>query len=79
MYTGIGCLRTNSSCLRIASASSNRSAKAKTSADSTERATHRDLYELYKTNIALWLLSVKNTVHSSCNVESALLANAASL
>ena len=36
--------RTNSNCLQIASALSNKSAKAVISADSTERATRCDLY-----------------------------------
>ena len=53
--TGIGFLRANSYCLRIESASSNRSAKAITLADNTERATRRDLNDLYETGIALWL------------------------
>ena len=43
--TGIGCLETNYIYLRIASASSNKSAKAITSADITERVTHCDLYD----------------------------------
>ena len=55
MCYGIGCLRTNSNCLWIARASSNRSAKAITSADSTGRATRSDLYDLYETGLALWL------------------------
>ena len=77
--TGIGCLKTNSNGLRIASASSNTSAKATTSANSTERATHRDFYYLYETCIALWLSSVRKTMRISCDDKSALLANAASL
>ena len=44
--TGIGCIETNSNCLGIANASLNKSAKAITSADSTERATRHDLYDL---------------------------------
>ena len=52
MCTGIGCLRTNSNFLRIASASSNRFAKAITSAVCTECATRRDLYGLYVSKYA---------------------------
>ena len=65
--TGICCLKTSSHCLRISSASSNRSAKAITSVDSTERATRRDLYDLYETGIALCLSSVKRTMRSGCD------------
>ena len=79
MCTGIGCLRMNSNCLRIASASSNRSAKAITLSDSTERATSRDLYNIDETGIALWLSSVKETMRSNCDDNSALLANATPL
>ena len=79
IFTSICCLRTNSNCSRIASASSNSSAKAITSADSTKRATRRDLYDLYETGIALWYSSVKTTKSPSCDDESALLENAASL
>ena len=79
MCTGIVCLRTSYDSLQIASASSNRSAKAITSTDITERATCRDLYDLYETGIALWLSSVKRTMRLSCDDKSALLANAASL
>ena len=75
----IGCLRTNSNCLRIANASSNRSAKEITSAESTEHATRRDLYDLHETGIALWFSSVKRIMRPSCDDKSALLANAASL
>ena len=49
--TGIGCLNTNSICLRIASASSNKSAKAITSVDSMKCATCRDLCDLQETGI----------------------------
>ena len=49
--TGIDCLKTNFNCLRIASASSNRSAKAITSVDNRARATRRDLYDLYEAGI----------------------------
>ena len=76
MFTGIGCLRANPNCLQTPSASSNRSAKSITSADSNERAKRRDLYE---TGIALWLSSVRRTVRQSCDDNSALLANAAPL
>ena len=78
MCTGIGCLRTNPNCLRIESASSNSSGKAITSVGSMERATRRDLYDLYETGIALWLLSVKRSMRPSCDDRSALLANAVS-
>ena len=77
--TGTGRIKTNSNCLRIASASSNRSAKAITSGDSTERATRRDLYDLCETGTALWLSSVKRTMRPSCDDKEALLANTASL
>ena len=70
--TGLCCLRTNSYYLRIASASSNRSAKAITSADNTERATRPDLYDFYETGIALWLSSVKRNMCLSCDDKSAL-------
>ena len=79
MCTGIGCLKMNYNCLRIASVSLNKSAKAITAADSTERATHRDLYDLYDTAIALWLSSVNRSIRPSWDGKSALLANAASL
>ena len=79
MCTGIGCLKTNSNFLRMAGASSNRSAKVITSADSTEREMHRDLHDLYETGIAVWLSSVKRTMRPSCDDKSILLANAASL
>ena len=64
-------------CTRI-SASSNRSAKAITSADSVERATRRDLYDLYETGIALWLSSAKRTMRPSYDDKLAFVANAAS-
>ena len=79
MYTGIGSLKTNSNWLRIPSALSNRSAKVRTSADSTKCATRRDLCDLYMTSTALWLLSDKNTIRPSCDDKSALSANATSL
>ena len=79
MCTGIGCLKTNSNCLWIASASSSRSTKAITSVESTERATRLNLYELYKTGIVLWISSVQRTICQSCDDKSALLTNAASL
>ena len=78
MCSGIGCLKTNSNCLKIASASSNRSSKAITWADSRERATRRDLYDLYETGIALYLSSFKRTMRPSCDLQLALLANEAS-
>ena len=43
---GIVYLKTNFNCLRIASASSKKSANAIISPDNTERVTHRDLYDL---------------------------------
>ena len=79
MYTGIDYLKTYFNCLRIASASSNRSAKAITSTDSTEHTTRRDLYDLYETGIALWFSSVKRTIPPSWDDNSPLLANSASL
>ena len=78
MCTGIDCFGANSDCLRSASASSNRSGKAITSPDSTEPSTRRDLYDLYKTGIELWLSSVKRNMRPSCDDKSALLSNAAS-
>ena len=65
MYTSIICLKKNSHFLRVESVSSNKSAKAITSADSTERATSRDLYDLYHTGIELLLSSVKRTIRPS--------------
>ena len=79
MCTGVGCLKKNPNCLRIAIASSNRSAKVITSADSMERATRSDLYELYEASIALWLSSVKKTICPGWDEKSALLANEVSL
>ena len=46
IYTDIDCPKTNKNFLWITNASSNKSAKAITSADNTERAKRRDLYEL---------------------------------
>ena len=79
MCTGIGSFNMNSSCLRIARASSDRSANAMTSADSTERAMRLDLYDLYDIGIALLAASVRRTMRPSCEDKSALLAKAASL
>ena len=53
------CLRTNSSCIRAASASPNGSPKAINSADSTERATYQDLYEF---EVAMLVESVRNII-----------------
>ena len=77
--TGISCLRTSSNCLRIASASSNRSAKEITSADNTEHVTRRDLNDFYEICIALWLLTLKRIMSPSCDDRSTLLENTASL
>ena len=60
--TGISYLNTNSNCSQIASTSSNKSAKTITSADSTEHATRRDLYDLQDTGTALWLSYVNMTI-----------------
>ena len=79
MCTDLGCLRKNSNCLRIATGPSNRSPKATTSADSTERAIRHDLYDFYETVIALWLSSVKRTMRPNCDDKSALLSYAPSL
>ena len=49
----IGCLKTNFNCLRIVSASSNRSPKAITSVSSAKHAARRDLYDLQEIGIAL--------------------------
>ena len=76
--TGVGCLKTNSNCLWTARASSNRSAKAITSADNTENATRHDFYDLYETGIPLWLSSVRRTMRTDCDNKSAILANSAS-
>ena len=65
MCTGNGFLKVNSNCLQIESAPSNKSAKAITSADSMERATRRDLYDLQETSLELWLSSVNRTIHPS--------------
>ena len=51
--------------LRIANESSNKYVEAITSADSTERATRRDLYNLYETGIALWSSSLNRTIRPS--------------
>ena len=51
--TSNGCLKKNSNCLRIASESSKKFAKAITSADNKEHATGRDLYDLCETDIEL--------------------------
>ena len=79
IWTGTGRFKMNSNCFRFASASSVRSASAMTSADNTERATRRDLYELYETGIALLDTSVRSTIDPSCKDKPMLLANAASL
>ena len=51
MCTGIGCPKKNSNCLRIASESSHRPAKAISLADNAERVTSRDSYSLYEIGI----------------------------
>ena len=48
-----------------------------TFADNTERATGRDLYDLYETYIALLDTSVRYTNHPICEYKSILLVNAA--
>ena len=53
--TGIGSLKINSNCLRIATATARESAKAIASADNTKRTTSRDLYDLEETDIEMWL------------------------
>ena len=63
--TGISCLHTNSICLRIASESSNKFAKAITSAESTKLATRRDLYDLYETGIELLFSSASRNIRPS--------------
>ena len=77
--TGIGCFKINSSCLRIARASSNKPENTMTSADSTDREIRLDLYDLYETGTALLEMSVSNTMHPSLYDELALLAKAALL
>ena len=57
----------NSICLQMASTSSDRSAKAITSADSTDHAIHLDLYELYDSDMALFIASVLSTIRPSCD------------
>ena len=79
MCTGISCLKTSSYCLRIASASSNRSSKTITLADNSERATGPNLYDLYETGIALQLSPVMRTMRPRRDDKSTLLANAASV
>ena len=79
MWTGTERFKINSNCFRIASALSVSSANAKTSADSIERATCLDIYELYEIGIALLDISVISTIHPSCKGRSILFANAVSL
>ena len=79
MWAGIGCFNMNSNWFRIASASSNKSAKAITSPDKTDCATRRDLYDLYQTGMEYWLSSVWRNIRLGCDDESTLLASAASL
>ena len=69
----------NPNCFRIVSASSVRYANAMISADSSERATRRDLYGLYETGIALLDMSVRGNIRPSCEDKSILFANVTSL
>ena len=79
MCTIIDCLKSNINCSQIACASSNRSAKAIISTDSREHATRRDFYDLYKSGIAIWLLSAKRNTRPCCDDMSAFLENTASV
>ena len=69
----------NTSCLRMSSASSERPAKAITSAEDIERAMRLDSYDLYDTDMALLVAPVRRIMRPSCEDKSALLAYAASL
>ena len=63
----------NSGSLRVARASSDRSARAMASADITEQTMRLDKYDLYDTGIALLIASARMMMRPSCEDKSALL------